>query len=279
MSENAEVPAREVPAREVPARKSSNWAAKVIVVLVLVAVAVISYFVLAAVLPLWWANTIKDQVGGNLGSGILVGMFYGFVFTFVPLLVAWQATHRRVSWPLKIAILLVAVALATPNLLTLAVMNGTTESSHNAQRIIGTDATWFPMWSGISAIAAGVVFVIALVLWTAWRRRGRKMKELRRHNELARMAAEDAEREHAEQLKEAERQNIIARRVASSEHERRVAAESATGPTPQAEPRDPADSEAPADGDSGARHRRPDDGRRSDDGRRPDDGQAGPLHA
>lgn len=210
---------------EVPVKKKNNVATKIVVWIVLIVVAVIAYFVLAAVLPLWWADVIRNQVGGNLGAGILVGMFYGFVFTFVPLLVAWQATHRRVSWPLKIVILVIAVALAVPNLLTLAIMNGTNEASHNAQRIIGTDATWFPTWSLVSAIAAAVVFLVLLIVWTAWRRRGRKMKELKRHNELARMAAEQAEKDHAAALKEAERQNVISRRIASSEEDRRHEAE------------------------------------------------------
>lgn len=237
MSEQAEVPA-----------KKGNWGAKIVVVLVLAIAAVLTYLVLAAVLPRWWADTIRNQVGGQFGAGIPLGMSYGFVFTLVPLLVAWQATHRRVAWPLKLAILLVAAALATPNLLTLAIVIGTSEGAHNAQRILGTDAPWFTLWSGVSALAAAVVFLALVLAWALWRRRGRRIKELTRNNELARLAAEQSEREHAEELKEAERQNVIARRVAAVEEERRHDAEAQLAPEAGA-------GRAPAEGRSG-RHRR-----------------------
>jgi len=85
-------------AQETPGKKA-NWAARIILVVVALLVVVIAYFALAAAQPAWWANVIRNQVQGNLGVGILVRMFYGFVFTFVPLLVAWQATRRAVGWP------------------------------------------------------------------------------------------------------------------------------------------------------------------------------------
>lgn len=162
-----------------PPRKKGNWGTRIILVLIAVAFAVITYFALASILPIWWANVIRNQVQGNLGVGILVGMFYGFVFTFVPLLVAWQATYRPVKWPLKIVIVLLAVALAAPNLLTAGILLGTSESAHNAQRILGTDATWFPMWTQISAIVAAAVFLAGLLLWRIWRRRGKKVRTLK----------------------------------------------------------------------------------------------------
>jgi hypothetical protein len=126
----------------------------------------------------WWANVIRGQVQGNLGAGILVGMFYGFVFTFVPLLVAWQATRKRVGWPWKVVILVVAVAIAAPNLLTAGIMFGNSEAAHNGQRILGTEANWFPLWTQIAAIAAVVIFVVGLILWKVWRQRGKKVKAL-----------------------------------------------------------------------------------------------------
>ena len=181
-------------AQEGPGEKA-NWAARIILVLVALLVLVIACFALAAVLPVWWANAIRNQVQGNLGAGILVGMFYGFVFTFVPLLVAWQATRKAVTWPLKLAIVLVAVALATPNLLTAGIMFGSSEAAHNGQRILGTEATWFPLWTQISAIAAVVIFVVGLVLWRIWRQRGEKMKGFKKadaERSLAAKAAKDS---------------------------------------------------------------------------------------
>ncbi|MCO4262990.1 hypothetical protein NG697_08685 [Pseudarthrobacter sp. MDT3-26] len=166
-------------AQESPAKKA-NWAARIILVAVALVVLTIAYFALAAILPVWWANVIRNQVQGNLGAGILVGMFYGFVFTFVPLLVAWQATRKSVSWPWKLTILVAAAALASPNLLTAGIMFGSSQAAHNGQRILGTEATWFPLWTQISAIAAAVIFVVGLILWRVWRQRGKKMKVLKK---------------------------------------------------------------------------------------------------
>jgi hypothetical protein len=181
-------------AQESPAKKA-NRAARIILVVVALVVLAIAYFALAAILPVWWANVIRNQVQGNLGAGILVGMFYGFFFTFVPLLVAWQATRKSVSWPWKLAFLVAAVALASPNLLTASIMFGSSQAAHNGQRILGTEATWFPMWTQISAMAAAAIFVVGLILWRVWRQRGMKMKALKRADagrSLAAKAANDS---------------------------------------------------------------------------------------
>ena len=178
-------------AQETPAKKA-NWAARIILFVAALVVLGISYFAFAAILPVWWANVIRNQVQGSLGAGILVGMFYGFVFTFVPLLVAWQATRKPVTWLWKLAILLVAVALASPNLLTAGIMFGNSQAAHNGQRILGTEATWFPMWTQISAIAAAVIFVAGVVLWRVWRQRGKKMKVLKKADAERSLAAEAA---------------------------------------------------------------------------------------
>lgn len=161
-------------------RKPGRWGAKIVLVLVAVLIAVVAYFVLASFLPVWWANVIRNQVQGNLGAGIRLGIFYGFVFTFVPLLVAWQATHKAVKWSWKLVIVLAAVALATPNLLTAAILISNSDAAHNGQRIFGTDATWFPVWTQISAVVAVLVFLSCIALWTLWRRRGKKLRTIKR---------------------------------------------------------------------------------------------------
>ena len=177
------------------ARKLVNWPARIILAVVALLVLAIAYFALAAVLPVWWANVIRGQVQGNLGARILVGMFYGFVFTCVPLLVAWQATRKAIKWPWKIALVLLAVALATPNLLTAAILISNSTAAHNGQRILGTEATWFPLWTQISAVAAVAVFVVGLILWTNWRQRGKKMKAVKKADTERALAAKAAEAE------------------------------------------------------------------------------------
>lgn len=177
------------------ARKMVNWPARIILAVVAFLVVVIAYFALAAVLPVWWANVIRNQVQGNLGAGILVGMFYGFVFTFVPLLVAWQATRKAVKWPWKIALLLLAVMLATPNLLTAAIMISNSAAAHNGQRILGTEATWFPLWTQIAVVAAVAIFVVGLLLWTNWRQRGKKVRAFKKADAERALASKAAEAE------------------------------------------------------------------------------------
>ena len=164
---------------QVPARKKRNWGAKLILILVALLVAVAAFFILGAILPRWWSDVIAGQIKRDLGASVLVGMFYGFVFTFIPLLVAWQATRKALAWPWKIVILLVAVALAIPNLLTAGIAFGTTESAHAGQRTLSVDAGFFTTWTAISAVAAVVVFIAVTVLWALWRRRGKQMKALK----------------------------------------------------------------------------------------------------
>ncbi|MFK0002484.1 hypothetical protein [Paenarthrobacter sp. NPDC090522] len=164
---------------QVPPGKKGNWGVKIILVIVALLVAVAAYFVLGAILPRWWSDVIAGQIRRDLGASVLVGMFYGFVFTFVPLVIAWQATHKAVKWPLKIVILLVAVAVATPNLLTAGIVFGSNESAHAGQRTLSVDAGFFTTWTAISAVAAAVIFAAVTILWAVWRRRGKQMKALK----------------------------------------------------------------------------------------------------
>ncbi|MGF6835998.1 ABC-type multidrug transport system permease subunit [Paenarthrobacter sp. TE4293] len=177
---------------QVPARKKRNWGVKIILILVALLVAVAACFILGAILPRWWSDVIAGQINRDLGASVLVGMFYGFVFTFAPLLVAWQATRKAVSWPWKVAILVVAVAIATPNLLTAGIAFGTTESAHAGQRTLSVDAGFFTTWTAVSAIAAVVVFIAVTVLWALWRRRGKQMKALKQAENQRVRAANDA---------------------------------------------------------------------------------------
>jgi hypothetical protein len=84
---------------QVPARKKRNWGVKIILILVALLVAVAAYFILGAILPRWWSDVVAGQIRRDLGASVLVGMFYGFVFTFIPLAVAFQATHKAITWP------------------------------------------------------------------------------------------------------------------------------------------------------------------------------------
>jgi hypothetical protein len=62
-----------------------NWSRRVVVALVVVGALTLLGLIGAAFLPRWWAQRIGDQVGGSITTGTSLGLFYGFVFTLLPL--------------------------------------------------------------------------------------------------------------------------------------------------------------------------------------------------
>ncbi len=53
-----------------------SWAVKTIAIAVVVVLAVIAYFILAAFLPRWWSQ----KIGSAVGQSISTGSFYGIAF-------------------------------------------------------------------------------------------------------------------------------------------------------------------------------------------------------
>lgn len=53
------------------------------------------YFMVPLFMPGLWATRISNQTRGSIISGII----FGLAFTFVPLLIAWQARYKKVPWP------------------------------------------------------------------------------------------------------------------------------------------------------------------------------------
>ncbi|MDO5744987.1 MAG: hypothetical protein Q4P23_11025, partial [Micrococcaceae bacterium] len=60
-------------------------------------------------------------------------MVYGFVFTLVPILLAWQSRYKKVSWPGKSVIVFAAVVLTIPYLLTLGIYADSTAATAKAR--------------------------------------------------------------------------------------------------------------------------------------------------
>ncbi|WP_051388750.1 hypothetical protein [Arthrobacter sp. 35W] len=178
------------------------WLRRTILVAVLVAIAAAILSIGAVVAPVWWADTIGNQVQGNLGAGILVGMFYGFVFSLLPVVVGWQAHYKGMNKWVRISILVAAVLLATPNLLTLAVLNGTSKSAHDAQRILSVEANWFGIWSVWFMVLGVLAGVVALQAGRIWRRRGEKVRAYKAV-EAAKRKVEEAEAREARDAEKA----------------------------------------------------------------------------
>lgn len=160
-----------------------NWPRRILVGVVLLAALVVLMLVGAAVLPRWWAQRIGDQVQGSITAGTLVGLFYGFVFTLVPLVVLRLAFRVLASWKWRGAAFVVSLILAAPNLLTLGIVLGTGGGAHAGDRILDVEA---PAFRGATLAGALLAAGVAVAGWyllasrrRAWRRADRLAEESR----------------------------------------------------------------------------------------------------
>ena len=111
---------------------------------------------------------------GRFIAGTLWGLFYGFVFTFVPLLLLFQIRRRFFSWTWRGIVAVVAVVLAAPNWLTLAVVAGTSNAAHAGERIMDVDAPSFRAATLIGALVGGLLAIV--ITGTSMRMKRRKLQ-------------------------------------------------------------------------------------------------------
>lgn len=135
--------------------------------LFLVLLVLLTFWMSQTLFPRKWADFIGDQADGTMWRATTYGLVIGFFFTFVPLVIARQAL-RGFKLGVRITILLVAVLLALPNLLTLAIMLGNGRSFEVARRTLDDDAAGFRVGSVCGAVVAGLLFAM-LVFWTVAR--------------------------------------------------------------------------------------------------------------
>lgn len=195
------------PADTAPAKqKMPAWAFRTILGAVAAVVLVVGYLIGSVTVPLMWANSIRDQIGGQLGNSIPLGMFYGFVFSFVPILLAWQVRRRKLNKWVRIALAAAAVLLTIPNLLTLGVLYGGTQTAADARSIWANSANWFGTWSQIFMLVGVVCAVAVIVLGRMWLHRGRKIREIKAAEKLVRenQQAQDKESKAAARAAEKE---------------------------------------------------------------------------
>jgi hypothetical protein len=173
--------------------KAGTWVNRAVLVLVFVALAYLAFALSAAYFPREWARRVGDQVSGDLTAGILWGLFYGSVFTFVPLLLLAQMRRRFLSWTWRFIVLFVAVLLATPNWLTLAVVAGNNKAAHAGERIFDVDAPGFRAATAFGAVGGAVVALILV---------GASMRLARRRRQVRDLKGQLSEREQAERDRE-----------------------------------------------------------------------------
>lgn len=152
----------------------------VVVLLAVAVVVVLIGYLLAAFVPRWWAQWIGRRVDGSLTAGTVWGLFLGIVFTFLPLLVAWQAIARHwVKGYWKGVVVALAVVLALPNLMTLSIVVGTSKGAHAGERILDVDGPGFRASSLWGAIIGALLFLGLVWLSSANRSRGRRVRDLK----------------------------------------------------------------------------------------------------
>lgn len=168
--------------KDAPAEPSvmpGRWVRRGAMALVLLVVVFLAWKMSAAFFPRWWAQRVADQVQGDFTQGISWGLFYGFVFTAIPLLVFFQVRRRFLSWMWRGVVALVAVVLALPNWLTLAVVLGSSKAAHAGERIFDTDAPGFRNGTLAGAIV-GVLVAVALSGSSIWlKHRKNQVRKLR----------------------------------------------------------------------------------------------------
>ena len=121
--------------------------------------------VASATVPRWWAQRVGNQVDGSLTQGTLLGLFYGFVFTLLPLAVLVLILRWRTTWRWVVFAVALAVILALPNLMTLGIVVGRGNAAHAGDRILDVEA---PAFRG--GTLAGALFACALIGFVAYAR-------------------------------------------------------------------------------------------------------------
>ena len=156
-----------------PEQPDSSWKRKFVVTAVAIGVVLLLGLIASATIPRWWAQQIGDQVDGSIVTGTLVGLFYGFVFTVLPMLVLGAVLLWKPSWRAIVMALAFAVLLAIPNLLTLGIVLGVGNAAHAGDRVLDVEA---PAFRGASL--GGALLAVALIALIGYlvvsRRRARR---------------------------------------------------------------------------------------------------------
>ena len=183
--------------RDQPDIAPGAWVKKIVLAVLLLAVAYVGFRISAAFFPRWWAHRVGDQVDDKLWRGTLWGLFYGFVFTFVPVMVLLQIRRRFFNWTWRIVTTVVALLLAAPNWLTLAVVAGDSKAAHAGERIFDVEAPGFRAGT-LSGVIAGALLALIIT--------GTSMQLKRRKNEVKRLRGErdELKRERADQAQDDE---------------------------------------------------------------------------
>ena len=146
---------------ETPAADHPNWSRRLLIgAIVIVAIALFA-FLAAVFVPRWWSHLVGRQIDGSMTVGVALGLFYGFVFTLLPLLVVRWGFHMRRRWKVWAAFAVATVIVAAPNLMTLGIVIGNGGAAHAAERTLDVESPGFRN-SSLAGVIAAVVFLIVV---------------------------------------------------------------------------------------------------------------------
>jgi hypothetical protein len=135
----------------------TNWGRRAFWAAVVVVAVLLGGLIASATVPRWWAQRVGDQVNGSITQGTLLGLFYGFVFTLLPIAVLLLILRWRTTWRWVVFALALAVILALPNLMTLGIVLGRGNAAHAGDRILDVEA---PAFRGGTLAGALLAFVL-----------------------------------------------------------------------------------------------------------------------
>ena len=162
---------------------SPDWGRRALWAGGLFAAVVVAVIAASATVPRWWAHRVGDQVDGSIAQGTTLGLVYGFVFTFLPIIAIVLILRWRRTWKTIVAALAIGILLALPNLMTLSIVVGSGNAAHAGDRVLDVEAPAFRGGSLVGAVVA--VLVVPLIVYLAVSRR--------RANSIARRARSDLE--------------------------------------------------------------------------------------
>jgi hypothetical protein len=145
------------------AESRPNWGRRAVWAGVALIVVLVGGLIASATVPRWWAQRIGEQVNGSITQGTLLGLFYGFVFTLVPIAIILLILRWRRTWRWVLFALVLAILVALPNLMTLGIVLGRGNAAHAGDRILDVEA---PAFRG--GTLAGALLACSLVAFVGY---------------------------------------------------------------------------------------------------------------
>lgn len=162
-----------------PAKQDVDWRRRLLVWAGFTVAFLLAAVIAAAFIPRWWAHRVGDQANESMAGSIMLGLFYGFIFTVLPLLLLVWGIRRRRSGRAWLFILAGAVLLALPNLFTLGIVFGPGSGAHAGDRTLDVEAPGFRGASLAGALLAAAAIGFVWYLLSSRRRARLEMRERR----------------------------------------------------------------------------------------------------